>query len=201
MKQSKDELLAHFREQLGFLKSSSQAYDAGVIAEAKRLALALRVLLHDTGNSHSLLGQLGLKDSMQYAHVFGVGIVNLGPLFFCGVEMGVADNGEYRYFANLGQPQGFTGFDEWWNGLVLVNKNEGVRHTRADVVLAVANQDGGGHVDPKLREPYASLSRANSMGWRKGDTEQNPFENGPELQLVRTVAHELGISLAGCEDI
>jgi hypothetical protein len=64
--QSRAELKAHLEEQLTFLKSSGVLYDRGVEAEAKRLAVAARVLLHDTASSKSLLGQLDLKDCAKF---------------------------------------------------------------------------------------------------------------------------------------
>ena len=54
-----DELQAHLDEQLGFLERSAEAFDEGYDGEAKRLAVTMRVLLHKTAQSHSLLGQLG----------------------------------------------------------------------------------------------------------------------------------------------
>src|SRR5665811_1881306 len=62
VKINKEDLLAHLSEQIVFLTDSSIAYDLGNHFEAKRLAHSLRVLLHDKGQSKSLLGQLGLKD-------------------------------------------------------------------------------------------------------------------------------------------
>lgn len=44
VKQTKDELLSHLRENLGFLKASTAAFDSGHIGEAKRLAVSIRVL-------------------------------------------------------------------------------------------------------------------------------------------------------------
>src|SRR5262245_2480444 len=57
-----DELTAHLAEQLAFLEASADSFDRGFEAEAKRMAATLRILLHDQGNSKSVLGQLGMKD-------------------------------------------------------------------------------------------------------------------------------------------
>jgi hypothetical protein len=57
-----DELAAHLAEQLQFIEASADAFDKGFEGEAKRLAVTLRVLLHDTKSSRSLLGQLGRKN-------------------------------------------------------------------------------------------------------------------------------------------
>src|SRR5215213_9256029 len=59
-------LLSYLREQVRFLRSSAKAYDDGDEAEERRLATAIRVLVHDTGQSHSLLGQLGLKERLHW---------------------------------------------------------------------------------------------------------------------------------------
>src|SRR5215203_4924840 len=60
---TKQELEALLDEQIGFLERSAAAFDDGKDGEAKRLAVTLRVLLHDAKNSHSLLGQLGRKQN------------------------------------------------------------------------------------------------------------------------------------------
>src|SRR5689334_18729596 len=52
------------REQMEFLKASARTFDEGFVAEAKRLAGTIRLLVHDTSNSRSLLGQLGLKERL-----------------------------------------------------------------------------------------------------------------------------------------
>ncbi|WP_280254972.1 hypothetical protein, partial [Nocardia wallacei] len=54
-------------EQLRFLASSATAFDGGELPESKRIALVIRVLVHDTSASHSLLDQLGIKDSLRWA--------------------------------------------------------------------------------------------------------------------------------------
>jgi hypothetical protein len=51
-----------------FLVNSGNLVAQGDNDEAVRLAIALRVLLHDTRSSHSLLGQLGWKDNLAYVN-------------------------------------------------------------------------------------------------------------------------------------
>jgi hypothetical protein len=46
----------HLNEQLGFLERSVAAFDQGYEDEAKRLAVTLRVLLHDTTHCWDSLG-------------------------------------------------------------------------------------------------------------------------------------------------
>ncbi|MBA7533488.1 hypothetical protein ES705_25728 [subsurface metagenome] len=66
VRQPKDELKSHLREQIEFLKRSSQAYNEGCTSEAKRLTVPLRVLLHDTHNSTSLLTLLKKNEILFY---------------------------------------------------------------------------------------------------------------------------------------
>lgn len=58
--QSRADLEEHLKAHLGFIKKSAALYDTGDTEEAKRIAVSVRVLLHDTQQSRSLLGQLGL---------------------------------------------------------------------------------------------------------------------------------------------
>ena len=55
---SMHELELLFAEQIGFLEASAKAFDQGYEGEAKLLAVAVRILLHDADRSHSLLGQI-----------------------------------------------------------------------------------------------------------------------------------------------
>jgi hypothetical protein len=66
MKQSSEDLVAHLKDQVGFLRASGAAYDAGQHSEAKRLASTIRLLVHDTSRSTSLLRQLEVKDALRF---------------------------------------------------------------------------------------------------------------------------------------
>jgi hypothetical protein len=61
-----DDLVEKLRQQVGFLERSARLFDEGNEDEAIRLAQIIRVLLHDTSGSHSLLGQLGVKETINY---------------------------------------------------------------------------------------------------------------------------------------
>jgi hypothetical protein len=61
--QSPDQLRAQLKDQLAFIARSANAFDAGATEEAKRIATAVRVLVHDTKASISLLRQLSLKET------------------------------------------------------------------------------------------------------------------------------------------
>lgn len=186
--QTQQELQQHLEDHVGFLLSSCDAFDGGHVSEAKRLAVSLRVLLHDTPRSHSLLGQLnrltGKFISSAMEHQPG----NLGT--HGGLIMTSISRGS-RHFAPLDNvPWGerWLQFSHWWNEVIFV---DGARAelTRRDLVLVVANQDGGAHVDPTLSDEYNRLSRHNSMGWihHPGSV---PVE-GAACSAIRQVSHEI----------
>ena len=66
LKRDRVDLLVKLENQMAFIKSSASAFDSGNIREAARLATSVRVLLHDTNSSHSLLKQLGVKNQIKY---------------------------------------------------------------------------------------------------------------------------------------
>jgi hypothetical protein len=59
-------------------------------------------------------------------------------------------------------------------------------------VLAVADQDGGAHVDPELDKAYAKLTRQNSLGlvFSVGD-EPREWANNPVPPSIRQVTQEI----------
>ena len=81
----------------------------------------------------------------------------------------------------------WVSFDVWWGKIVVVDLE---RHefSRRDLVLTLADTDGGTHVDPDIPEKYYLLTRENSLGWTNG-------YNVPVLAIalasVRQIAHEM----------
>jgi len=61
VKRPKGELKQELKDQIKLLQHSCTAFDSGLEAIGKHIALSLRVLLHEHGQSRSLLEQLGLR--------------------------------------------------------------------------------------------------------------------------------------------
>ena len=198
--QSREDLERHFKDALDALRLSSKAFDDGYRGEAKRLAATARVLLHDTGASCSLLEQLGLKRCVEYLSTpspYGAGnLLTENHL----IMMRAASHGggtSILYVPVLDDfppiaPWQRLGFDAWWEQGV-IRDNQGRTLTRKKMTLALANKDGGAHVDPRLDEIYADLSRNNSLAWYACTPCGSPMppEDGPELAIMRQIAHEL----------
>jgi hypothetical protein len=188
--QSASELEGHLNEHIGFLKSSADAYDRGEDDESKRLAVSLRVLFHDTATSHSLLGQLGRSSdeliSTNMPH-------DQGNLSTHGGLVMIAASGKHtKYVAMLddGPYKRWLPHTEWWNEIVFVDDRK-QSLSRKELILAVANQDGGAHVDPALNETYARLSRHNSLGWVVSTPSQTQPIPKSERAAIRQIAHEV----------
>ena len=121
--QTQAELETHLQERLHFLESSAGRFDAGDCAEAKELALSLRILLHDKGQSHSLLGSLNRKSIKFYDTAFDYTPNNQAP--YAGlIAVAQVRGSEPKYIAPLDKlpieiiPQ--LDFDDWWNKPVFV---------------------------------------------------------------------------------
>jgi hypothetical protein len=190
----KDELKRELVEQLQLLRHSCDAFDGGLEAVAKHISLSLRVLLHHHGQSRALLHQLGLRDGRYLASAPPLNPKNL--LTECNlvlIQVG-SNSARYRPLVSAGsspflmQPIPFV---DWWNTPVLKD-NCGRTLCRRELVLNVADTDGGAHVDPELEEAYMAISRENSLGWVfSTGTKNSSLEGRPELACIRQIAHEL----------
>ena len=201
-RQTRVELLQHLNEQRSFLRRSADFFDQGIEAEAKRLAAVIRILVHDTSRSRSLLRQLGVKEKLRYHDsrvrlpVPGAIVVHAG---LAGIEMSFGPEGTTKFYPPLGElspeRQGPPiEFPQWWNGEV-IRDNHRVPFTRRELVLGVANLDGGAHVDPELRKAYAAITRGNSHGWQLFSVSGKDVTGSPVLANVRQIAWELESAL------
>ncbi|MEX2489566.1 MAG: SEC-C metal-binding domain-containing protein [Pseudomonadales bacterium] len=189
---SDHDLRVHLQEQLAFLEASADAFDQGFEGEIKRLAISVRVLVHDTPRSKSLLGLLGKKN-----------------IDFADTATPFDERNKMTHSSltlmSLGGPKGnipfapldgsisrrVTDFDSWWDGIVFVDKNR-TEFSRKDIVLALANKEGGAHVDPKLDAKYADLRKNNSLNWYdvSSDGGEKPFADQVPATM-RQIAHEI----------
>jgi len=188
--QARARLEQHFRDQLAFIEASCDGYDRGFEGEAKRIALALRVLAHDQGMSRSLLGQLGLLSTA--FHSTAVPINPHNRLSHAGLVAKAIRGAQSRYVPLLdtSPTQQMLPFTNWWTMPVFMTGRREVM-TREDVVLVVANQDGGAHVDPSVDELYEEISQRNGLRWIAGfDGGEIPLPD-PVRPSLRQIGHEV----------
>lgn len=197
---TKPELTKLLREQLSFLELSAGAFDRGALGEAKRLALVIRVLVHDTAQSTSVLRQLALKDVLQFvdtAHPIKPG--NLLPTEgLLMMRLGSVGSGYVAPLAD-GPPARYgkvKPFEQWWSAPVS-KLRDGSTVSRKEYVLAAANREGGGHVDPALDPLFERFERQNPFGWvlHEGSGAPRPFSENAPLVAIRQIAFEVDQTL------
>ncbi len=192
---SLDDLNLLLQEQLEFLMLSCASFDNGFAGEIKRLAVSVRVLVHDTNSSSSLL-TLANRKSIDFADSADPyddeNVLSHSSL----IQIRMTSQGAKPkpHLDDALQPR-YVPFDAWWNGIVLVdsNKNE---FSRKDITLYLANKEGGAHVDHEIDEKYHNLRNKNSLGLVTvlGDGRQIAGEDHVPATM-RQIAHELIKSL------
>lgn len=202
---STGELEARLREQCGFLRSSVEGFDNGDLSEALRLAVVVRVLLHDTSASTSLLEHLGVKDKIEYldtsaplppdedvpprdgqpgrqSRAIGAGLATM-----------MSTGGAWSFQPFFGdRPSRVVSFDEWWTTNVSRGPS-GRSLARKDVVLALANKEGGAHVDDVLDENWAKITRSGSF---KTVASGVATVLNPAPAMMRQIAYEVDKTLS-----
>lgn len=152
------DLFSHLQRQLDFIDRSCDAYDRGYPDEAIRIAQQVRVLIHQTSKSTSLLTQLG---ATQIRLLTTVPPISSRTIFFDGISTcsvrGDHDGNpsEAKVGARLGEGppvRKLFPVDAWWNQPLYVRND--IRVTRKNLVLTAANKDGGAHIDPNLTREY-----------------------------------------------
>lgn len=195
MTRFKDQL----RRQLHFIKNSCANFDKGDLEEAIRIATCIRVLLHDTKSSTSLLKHLNATD---------VSLFNTCPDFPDDVEdgyepfimfnMGVMSLGKtnFGYHPNLEdfKPDSSSTLpvQQWWEQVVWKLSPQCML-TRKRLLLSAANQDGGAHVDAHLNLNYEELSHYSfgTMSITENETTHNVEVVHLHLISIRTIANEI----------
>lgn len=191
---STEMLQEHLAEQLAFLEASARAFDQGFEAEAKRLAIALRILLSDRGNSKSLLGQVEMKDGTFISTLLPFNSDSLTA--YSGLVSIALGPPKTRFVALLDDVPIRTekSFADWWSEPVFVDQQRRPM-TREQLVRTMADQDGGAHVDPNLDAQYHALIKENSLNWMSSNGAGFTPMQDPARAAIRQIAHEVLKSL------
>jgi hypothetical protein len=195
-------LTGKFDDHMRLVAVLCECYDRGDEIVALSITTAIRVLVHDTGSSTSLLTHLvsksgqylstNFRDPLQLVHLGLVRRINVG------VHDGVGGEAKYwplcdeKYFRAPKEHFKLLAFDDWWGERIFENSRSCL--TRRDLVLAVANKDGGAHFDAEVEERYddfrQSWSGGSSLVGRQSG-EKRGYDNVPIHPAVRQIAYEL----------
>lgn len=170
MKRGQTELEEDLQKQIRFLESSCSLYDAGDEGEALRIATTLRVLVHDTGKSHSLLGLLKLKSTMKFldsgapidpipAKEGGGLMVMHGLPGLVGIRCSIKGGQFIPVLSIRDHTPGYVSFKEWWENPCIPGHNKN-RYMRKQLVLQMANKEGGAHIDKEIDEAYRQYTKS-----------------------------------------
>ena len=183
------ELIDYLRRELNFLWYASRIFDEGYEEIAVKMAVSVRILMHDTRQSTSLFTQLEapvqvLSTVPTYPPI-GQAFLFVGTLSSVGgaKQVPILDGHQNQHH--------LLPWQEWWTEPVYALRELG-HFSRRDLVLPAANKDGGAHVDlNKIPESYDVLRKGVA---RRPGTETN--DDAPELTNnqypdLRQIAHEL----------
>ena len=183
------------KEQLQLIKIDCNTFDNGNEIIGKQIAVILRVLFHDTNNSTSLLKKLNIKFIKWMPSVTEINTNNiLAECNFVIQEMIKANNVHGKYlprFRTDFKTEKYIDFYDWWTKPVIKDKDKNA-FSRKDVILFIANKDGGAHVDSEIKESEKFLITPNSLGWKSyNDGIVEDFEGRVELICIRQIAYEV----------
>jgi hypothetical protein len=191
-----------FAEQLGkqlqFLEASCREYDAGNLDEAVRIAQALRVMFHHTGNSVSLLTHLGAtgismlstagKRPSNSPQTYWPGVVNIKVSFEWGTVTAEPTFGEKPGSHRM------LPFGAWWDGDVIFFAS-GRRIKRKQLALDVANMDGGAHVATNVPANYLFFLDGAAFSFSvvsaSGEPKMQAELKNAHLACLRQIAYEV----------
>ena len=191
-----------FEEHTKLMTVLCDCFDSGNEVVAISIATAIRVLVHDTERSMSLLTHLGRKNGQYLSTNFRAAreTVHLGLVRRINVEVNDGRGGEAkywplcdeRYFPTPREHFTFVQFDNWWTERVFENQKSYL--TRKDLVLAVVNKDGGAHFDTEVEERYddfrKSWSGGSTLVGRRSGVKRG-YDNIPIYPAIRQIGFEL----------
>ena len=193
--QTEQDFKSHLNEQINFLARSASSYDEGYEGEAKRMAVVMHALIHDTQSSTSLLTLLKKKDILfydtankQYPHnpvpTIGLVIMQVGPEGAKYIPLLCGDIGQNRKVP----------FQKWWDKIVIAYTRNN-KLTRRDIILKAAHKDEEAYMDQRLNEDYVNLIKFSKLEWKYDYGEEKENIPGMELASIRQITYEVLQSL------
>jgi len=178
-------------EQRHLLRKSINDVAAGDLVEAVRIAAIIRVLVHETGSSKPLLKQLtsnylelAILDGRE-PHAARDHMVLRFPVSMKLSPESVSFNPDLD---TAGAALSILG--KWWETPCLILPGLG-GFSRRELVLGLANKEGGAHVDPNVSKRYQQL-----MGYKS--IQMGPQHALSPLNVSRLMVAQAGVELLDC---
>lgn len=144
------------KEQYELLKNALNDYYAGVEVRAIDVAVRIRALVHDTKDSHAFLATM----DPNYRTLDIYHRPPLGKNVVFAIRQGIQMSGDgksksIRDDFKLGFHE-LVPLERWWTEEYL--RIGPVHSSKSQIVLDVANKDGGAHVDPNVPARHIAAS-------------------------------------------
>jgi hypothetical protein len=169
------------------LRDAIDGFYSGKEEQALNVAITLRVLVHETNSSKSLLSRLHQRYwdlSIQHKSL------NPRAVFSVPISLQIRGDGTRRVIrSEFDSPSyGLVSLRQWWTDDYQPLGT--TRLSKKTIILNVADKDGGAHVDPKVPDSHAALSEPPFMfGIDNG---------GVKLWMQPNLAYGIAAQ-AGCE--
>lgn len=196
-KRTRSEILAELETILMFMKTNMDLMASGKREFFKQLATNIRVVCHQTRNSHSVLNQLEIQDKIQMissSHEYSQ--TNLIPHTGLLTQT-VTSNGAFYNPKRGSDDFHLVTFNQWWDEeIILSNKNKET-WTRKSVVLHVADKEGGAHLDQGIPAEFHDVSYKNGLGWKffKGSKSSGTDLENPIPATLWQIGFEIAMSI------
>ncbi|MBZ6014878.1 hypothetical protein KIJ04_09040 [Leuconostoc gelidum subsp. gelidum] len=189
--------------QLELLRQYAKMFDSGITDMALPMATQVRVLVHQTKNSNSLLNQLDLENKFKFWHSpnssfspnnlipsWDLLMMSVGPEGSSYLPLGSKGLFNNRRDSSDNViSEVFLPVELWWQQIVFSQKAEYI--SRRDIVLFIANKDGGSHVDGH-KWPMDDFKESQLLGFY--DQNGNYPNGNPLYSAMRQIAEELLVS-------
>jgi hypothetical protein len=198
VRRTDEDLLEALRQQFELLKGACSRYDAGSDLEAINIAARLRVILQPP---KSLVALLHLAKDLRFRDTSTHRLDPDRNPHIANIRFKFTPTGPrwqpLRDDWPEGQPKRSPQrFHLWWTEPIMpMSGPEGLdltpQYSRQDVVLSVANQDGGAHVNHR-DAAYDQLTRDHftyEVATSAGDYQ--PVQGNPVNACLRQIAHEV----------
>lgn len=210
VKRDNDDYLETLHEQLDFLIDSCEKFDMGKFHYAKQIATQVRVLVHQTNLSTSLLTWLEKQDTMTFCStaslpknaIYFISFITLVNRIILNESGSKSIEHTFLPILNSNKTVGkkWINFENWYNHPVLICKPTSI--SRKDIIMYLSNKDGGAHVDSYVDENIYKISKGiESLVYATDKPlEEDPYQKGePYINLInaaaRQIAHELILSI------
>src|SRR5262249_42571464 len=143
--------------------------EKGDLAEAVRIATALRTVVHETGNSKPLLKYLNgnylelpiLDAAPKKQEALPPGVQST-VVMEVPVGFQIRPEGTFLRPDRPAEAYAPSTLGKWWHRPSLILPGLG-GFSRREIVLGLANKEGGAHVDPDISQRYQQLMENKSL--------------------------------------